>query len=160
MGSIVSIVYKPQHIDFLSSSKYARLPLHTARLVEGYGIDGDRKGGNPQRQLNIMAQETLRDLYYEGFCVEPGEMGEQIIVSGIDIERLLPGDRIVLGTALVEVTEQRTPCQRFERIQHMPASSAKGRLGVMARVITGGYISIGNAAALWQPTAETSEEYV
>lgn len=160
MGQIVSIVYKPQHIDFISSEKFARLPLHTARLVEGYGIDGDRKGGNPTRQLNIMAQETLQDLYLDGFTIAPGEMGEQLIVTGITIDNLQSGDRLQFGAAVVEVTSQRSGCERFEKIQQRPASSAEGRLGVMAKVVTGGYICIGTSVDVVENITRASGEYV
>jgi hypothetical protein len=93
MAEIASIVYKPQHIDFESPDRYARLPLDSARLVEGYGIEGDRKGGNPKRNLNIMASESLQELQADGFKTAPGEMA-RIVLSGLDVASLQPGDRI------------------------------------------------------------------
>ena len=38
----------------------------------------------------------------------------------------------------------RTGCPRFEQIQGRPASAVEGRLGVMARVIAGGTIRMGD----------------
>ena len=39
-----------------------------------------------------MAAETIEVLATEGFKTSPGELGEQIVVRGIDVDRLKPGD--------------------------------------------------------------------
>jgi MOSC domain-containing protein YiiM len=145
MGEIVSIVYKPQQVDFTPPNHYARVPLEKALLVERYGIQGDRKGGHPLRQLNIMAQESLDRLCAEGFCVEPGQMGEQIVLRGVDVDDLQVGDQLRLGSSsVIEVTEKRDGCDRLERIQGYSLAQAAGRLGIMAKVITGGQIFVGD----------------
>jgi MOSC domain-containing protein YiiM len=144
MGELVSIVYKPQ--DAVSDAAgYARTPLREARLVVGHGIDGDLKGGCPKRHLNIMAAETLQGLASEGFGASPGQLGEQLILSGIAVDALPPGARLQIGTsARVELTEPRTGCGKFERHQGKRKEEASGRLGMMARVITEGIIRVGD----------------
>jgi MOSC domain-containing protein YiiM len=145
MAEIISIVYKPQAAE-QPAGRYLRLPLERARLVAGHGIEGDTKGGHARRQLNIMSAETLSALAAEGFTVDPGCMGEQIIVRGLDVNRLAVGDRLHLGdTATVEVTSLRTGCERFEAYQGKKREEAAGRLGVIARVLTGGVIQVGDA---------------
>ena len=61
MCKIVSIVHTPAGID-PPPDHYARVPLAVATLEAGRGIDSDRKGSRPDRQLNIMALETLERL--------------------------------------------------------------------------------------------------
>ena len=131
-------VRKPQ-------DRYARVAVERTRLVEFHGIDGDAKGGATDRQLNIMLAETLDELGAEGFKIEPGAMGEQIVVAGLDPASLANGAHLKLGAAIVEVGIPRTGCDRFEMIQGKPKQSAKGRLGVMARVVTGGEVAVGDA---------------
>jgi MOSC domain-containing protein YiiM len=76
-------------------------------------------------------------------------MGEQIVVNGVEIDALPVGARIRLGeVAVVEVTSARTGCDRFEHIQGKPKKLVRGRLGVMARVVTGGPIAVGDPVAL------------
>lgn len=149
MGRVVSIVYCPRDTqDRRPMGHYARVPLENARLVEGQGVEGDLKGRSDSRQLNVMCAEVLEELRGEGFKVGPGEMGEQIVVEGIDPETLLKGTRLQLGRAVIEVGIPRTGCSRFEMIQGRPKQSVAGRLGVMARVVEGGEVAVGDEARL------------
>ncbi len=72
-------------------------------------------------------------------------MGEQIVVAGIDPVAMVPGARLKLRDAVIEVAELRTGCARFEMIQGRPRGDVKGRLGVIAVVVTGGEVAVGDA---------------
>jgi MOSC domain-containing protein YiiM len=150
MGAhVVSIVCKPEGEGPEPENRYHRIPLRSAELITGRGIVGDRKGGHPKRNLNIMSFETLEALRKEGFSTLPGEMGEQIVVRGLDVGALAPGDQLRIGTqACVQVVDHRTGCQRFERIQGKSLQQAAGRMGVMAAVVTGGRNDVGDPVEL------------
>ncbi len=153
MISVASIVYKPESADSDPENRYVRIPLTSANLVAGHGIEGDRKGGHPKRNLNIMSFETLEALRKEGFSTQPGQMGEQLVIQGLDVEKLAEGDRLQVGDhACVEVVNHRTGCQRFEYIQGKSPQLATGRMGVMAKVVTGGLIDIGDPVQLLPTT--------
>ena len=66
MITVKSIVYKPKSTsaghDAEHGDGYLRQPLQEANLLEGYGIEGDRKGGNPNRNLNVMDEITQDEL--------------------------------------------------------------------------------------------------
>lgn len=94
MAQITSITYKPQHMRTDLPDHYARVSLQQATLKVGYGIEGDRKGGHPKRQLNIMVAATLEKLADSSYQTTPGAMGEQIIVTGLDLDALEPGTRL------------------------------------------------------------------
>lgn len=145
MAHVVSICYTPAGVERRPADRFARVAVAQAALVEDFGIDGDAKGGGDKRQLNVMTAETLALLRAEGFKVAPGELGEQIVVAGVDEAALVPGARLALGdAAVIEVTLPRTGCDRFEHIQGKPKATAKGRLGVMARVVAGGVVRAGD----------------
>jgi MOSC domain-containing protein YiiM len=154
MAEVYSLVYKPE--DQNAADHYTRLPLESAHLVVGHGIKGDLNGkGNPNRQLNVMSYETLLDLREEGFKTNPGEMGEQIILRGLDINTLEAGTRVQLGdSAVIEVIKLRTGCERFEAIQGHPRSHTAGRLGVMARVVVEGVVKVGAPVKVLETVAE------
>lgn len=159
MPHVVSIVYTPRGVERKPPDRYARVPLDRATLVEGHGIDGDRKGGPGPRQLNIMLAETLAELAAQGRKVEPGEMGEQLVIAGLDPADLAEGTRLRLGAeAVIEVGIPRTGCDRFERIQGTTKEAVEGRLGVLARVVTGGEVAVGDAVVVQMRTALTSDQ--
>jgi MOSC domain-containing protein YiiM len=141
---VVSIVYSPPGSKRRPQDHYTRVPLERAKLIEFLGIDGDLKSGTGDRQLNVMLAENLAELLAEGFKTSPGELGEQIVISGIPADALVPGARVRLGSAVIEVTIPRTGCARFETIQGKTKQAAAGRLGVLARVIAGGEIAVGD----------------
>lgn len=148
MAQIASIVFKPAGVDE-TPNEYLRVDLDEAMLVAGYGIEGDVKGGHPKRQLNVMSYETLTVLRARGFYTEPGQMGEQIVIHQMDVDRLAPGTRVQLGAeAVIEVVESRNGCDRFEKIQKHPRSDVAGQMGVMARVIAGGHVRVGDPVRL------------
>ena len=145
MGQVVSIVYRPKKTG-RPQDRYERVPVERALLVEFQGIDGDMKGSKTKRQLNVMHAEILTELGTEGFKVGPGEMGEQIVVAGVDPAALVAGARLKLAGAVVEVVEPRTGCARFEMIHGRSRKEVKGRLGVIARVVAGGEVAVGDPA--------------
>lgn len=143
MGKLVSIVYKPNEAE--AAQGYAREALTEAALVAGHGIEGDAKGGGKSRHLNIMSAETVQSLRSDGFLTQPGQLGEQLVVNGLAVDTLPSGTRLQIGDcACAEVVEARTGCAKFERWQAKARQEAAGRLGVIARVITGGTVRIGD----------------
>lgn len=144
MGRIVSIVYRPKGTK-RPQDRYERVLAECVQLVSRWGIEGDMKGSKTKRQLNVMHAEQLAELGTEGFKVAPGEMGEQIVVAGIDPAAMVPGARLKLRDAVIEVIEPRTGCDRFEMIQGHPRGEAQGRLGVIAIVVADGEIAVGDA---------------
>jgi MOSC domain-containing protein YiiM len=145
MGHVVSIVYKPAHLPAKPAERYTREPLAEARLIAGHGIEGDCKAGTPGRHINLMSAQALARLAEAGFRAGPGQMGEQVIVAGVEVEQLRPGDRLFLGAdACLEVEKPRTGCQRLEDIQGRPRAALAGCLGVMMRVLTGGVVRVGD----------------
>jgi MOSC domain-containing protein YiiM len=150
-ATITSIVVKPRSEDTDTASLEAdghgflRLAVTEANLIAGYGIEGDRKGGNPKRQLNIMSAETLAVLQSEGYDTTPGAMGEQIVISGLAVETLEAGAVLKIGDeAQIEVLIKRNGCDKFAAHQGFPKENTVGRLGVMAGVLTSGLIRVGD----------------
>ena len=158
MICVTSIVYKPEGTASDPENHYLRIPLNSANLVIGQGIEGDRKGGNPKRNLNIMSFEILEALGKEGFSTQPGQMGEQIVIRGLDVGTLAEGDQLQIGGhACVEVVSHRTGCERFEHIQGKSPQEAAGRMGVMAKVVESGMIAVGDPVKLLQTATHTAK---
>ena len=147
-AEIYSITYKPLHsVD--KPDGFLRVSVDHATLLAGYGIEGDRKGGHPKRQINLIGKSTLDALRAKGYNTQPGAMGEQMIVSGIDVDDLPVGTLIQLGeSATVEVTGVRAGCAKFETTQGFCIEDTIGQMGVMVRVIAGGQVHTGDSLTI------------
>lgn len=150
MITIKSIVYKPKTVEIDSQTiGYTRLPLNEAKLIEGYGIEGDRKGGNPKRNLNIMDDITLAELETEGYPTGIGALGENIILSGIDLRKLPTRTQLRLGDeAIVEIGVLREPCEQLTPLDARMPEQVADRVGAMCRVLKSGWIKVGDAVEI------------
>ncbi len=150
MPSIYSIVYQPKDQKYVErQDAFIRVPVQQARLIAGYGIEGDQKGGHdPKRQLNVLSQEWLTTQHAKGYKTAPGQFGEQIILAGLAVESLEPGTRLQLGDeAQIEIAKVRMPCERLEAAQGKSIENL-GPVGMLAKVIVGGQIRVGDQVTI------------
>jgi MOSC domain-containing protein YiiM len=162
----------------------SRSPRHTLakpneahiRLVAGLGVEGDahlgatvkhrsRVARDPTRpnlrQVHLIHAELHDELRAAGFGVAPGQMGENITTSGLDLLGLPTGARLHLGdAAVVEITGLRNPCAQLDRIQPglMAATLARAedgglirKAGVMGVVLVGGDVRPGDGIRVELP---------
>jgi len=155
MTQIASIVYKPIG-QSSPADDYLRLDLDEANLIEGYGIEGDAKGGRADRQLIVMSYETLTNLRTQGFYTEPGQMGEQIVLHQLDVDGLPDGAKVQLGNeAIIEIVKTHTACAKFDRVQKRSRELVEGHMGKIARVIVGGKIHVGDPVRMFKESVNS-----
>jgi MOSC domain-containing protein YiiM len=151
----------------------------TIRLLPGLGVEGDAHLGekvkhrsrvrkNPDdpnlRQVHLIHEELFAELRRGGFDVGPGGIGENVTTRGIDLLGLSTGARLRLGPdAVVEITGLRNPCSQLDGFRPglmaaVLGRDAEGRLvrkcGVMAIVISGGDVKVGDAITIELPAGE------
>jgi MOSC domain-containing protein YiiM len=126
MGVVTAVSSDGTH----NFSKPNRAEIH---LLTGLGVAGDAHHGvtvkhrsrvarDPSqpnlRQVHLIHAELHEELRAAGFTVTPGDMGENVTTSGVDLLALPTGTRLRLGeTALVEVTGLRNPCLQLDLFQ-------------------------------------------
>ncbi len=119
MATVVAVCASPLH----AFSK-ARQPQ--IQLVAGSGVDGDAHAGatvkhrsrvardptQPNlRQVHLLHVEMLAILACLGHEVSPGDIGENITTSGIDLLALPQGTILRFGSGgAVRITGLRNPC--------------------------------------------------
>jgi len=114
------------------------------------------------RQVHLIHAELFDELRAKGFAVKPGELGENITTSGVDLLALPTRTRLHLGaSAVVEITGLRNPCIQIDNFQIdlMAATldkDADGNLvrkaGIMSIVIAEGDVRPGDAVRVELPT--------
>lgn len=155
IATLKSIVYKPKDAPHLPRG-YQRVAVQAARLIADYGIEGDRKGGHPKRNLNVMDDLTLAELAAEGYPTGAGVLGENLILSGIDLRALPQGTHLQIGAeAIIRLLALRQPCEQLAELDSRMPDSVVGRVGYMCRVVRGGLIRVGDPVTL-APHVETA----
>lgn len=112
-----------------------------AELVTGLGLDGDKHAvATSKRQVLLVDQEALDEV-----GVAPGIIKENLTVEGLNVMGLPVGTRLTLGSqAVLEITDVCEPCFRMDEIRSGLKDQLEGRRGMVAVVIRGGSISIGD----------------
>jgi MOSC domain-containing protein YiiM len=145
-------------------------PNHDSiKLMAGLGVEGDAHHGitvkhrsrvardptQPNlRHVHLVHAELHDELRQAGFAVAPGQMGENVTTSGVDLLGLATGTRLHLGSsAIVEVTGLRNPCAQLDKIQKGLMAATLGRdehgnlvrkAGIMGVVLAEGEVRPGD----------------
>jgi len=117
----------------------------SGRLVVGYGLAGDAHGGTGQRQVSLLAQESIDRLRVPGFDPGPGDFAENLTTRGLDLWALPVGTRLRVGeTAELEVTRIGKDCHARCAIFHRVGDCVMPREGVFAVVRVSGAVTHGD----------------
>ncbi len=143
-GSVISIQLCVGHRDPMKS-------VESAEMKAGYGIEGDRhavsEGVRTKRQVLLTDEETLAK-----FGLSRGDIRENITATGIAIHSLKEGDRVSLGgDAVVEITGHCAPCARMDEIRDGLRVALEGQRGMLATVISGGTVNVGDEVKALEP---------
>ena len=145
-GSVVAMRICVGHREPMKS-------VESADMTEGYGIEGDRhatsRGPRTKRQVLLMDVETLG-----AFGLEGGQTRENVTTRGIDLHALPAGSRVALGDeAVVEITGFCAPCGRMDEVRDGLREAMVDKRGMLATVVAGGAVKIGDAARALQSAA-------
>lgn len=157
-GRVVAVGLSGAH----SFSKFLQPKI---TLIAGHGVEGDAHSGrtvkhrsrvavdpsHPNlRQVHLIQAELFDELRDKAYRVGPGDLGENIVTSGLDLLSLPRGTLLRFGSeATIEVTGLRNPCKQID--DFMPGlmravldRDDQGRLigkaGIMTVVRSGGTV--------------------
>ena len=118
--------------------------VHSARLIEDWGIEHDAHAGKWHRQVSLLSYEKIEEFRKEGAPVDEGAFGENLIIQGIDLRHLPVGTRLACGEVLLEVTQIGKQCHNGCEIFRLMGDCIMPREGIFAKVLRGGMISEGD----------------
>jgi molybdenum cofactor synthesis domain-containing protein len=123
----------------------AKQSVPQARLVRGFGIEGDGHGGNWHRQLSLLASGGIAEMEAAGLDLEPGAFGENLVIDAPDLAGLRMGRRLRLGPdAVIQVTQKGKECHSPCEIFHTVGDCIMPREGFFARVLRSGSLHPGD----------------
>ncbi|MFQ5523578.1 MAG: MOSC domain-containing protein [Acidimicrobiia bacterium] len=143
----------------LSDGGVPKLPVDRV-MVTALGVLGDRQRntqvhGGPERALCLFSLEVIEALRAEGHSIYPGAAGENITITGLDWNQVIPGVRLAIGPEVVaKVASYTAPCQQQARwftdgdFTRLSQSRNPGRSRVYARILEEGVVSTGDEVSL------------
>lgn len=159
-GSVVAVCQKAE-------PGLPKLMVDAVQLIENYGIAGDYHAGQfvrhrylakkdptkPNlRQVLLVDTSILAEIARQDIHLEPGMLGENILVAGITVMTLAIGTQLEIGETLLEVTEVRNPCYQLNEMHpgllKAVATKVNGQVrrnaGMMAYILKGGWVRPGD----------------
>ncbi|HLU52720.1 MAG TPA: MOSC domain-containing protein [Acidimicrobiia bacterium] len=122
--------------------------------VAGDAQDDTRHHGGPEKAVCLYSLEVIEALRAEGHPIQPGYAGENLTIAGIEWAEVVPGVRLRVGDALLEITAPTTPCYKnaawfiegdFTRMHH---GLHPGWSRMYARVLEEGRVAAGDPVVL------------
>ena len=142
MASIVGVFTSP-------ARKSGRSEPHERRqAIVGQGLEGCAHARPPKREVLFVSREHL-----DGLQLEPGVIRENVTVAGDDVEQWPIGQRLRAGAAVFEVTMVCDPCYKMDEIREGLRKELQGRRGMLARVVEGGEVAVGDELVLLEREA-------
>lgn len=124
-------------------------PVDEIRLVPQVGIPGDAHAGDWHRMLSLLSANSVRRLQEKvSIPLLPGAFAENVLVDGMDVHTLPVGARIMVGSALCEVTQIGKECHADCAIRQQAGDCVMPREGIFARVLTEGTAKPGDTVAV------------
>lgn len=156
--------------------RFSKQPQKVVELVAGLGVEGDAHSGatvqhrsakrwRPHlpnlRQVHLLDAALLDELRAAGYAVGPGDLGENVLTTGVALLDLPKAAHLHLGEhAVVQVTGLRNPCVQLDRfadglmaaVLDRDDDGALGRkAGIMGVVVAGGAVRPGDAVRVMLP---------
>jgi MOSC domain-containing protein YiiM len=152
-----------------SSHTFSKTKQKEIKLIKMIGVEGDAHAGkyvkhlsrvkrDPKainlRQVHLIQNELFDELLTEGFIVKPGNLGENITTSGIDLINLPKATILKIGEDVqLEITGLRDPCRQIDDynnglLKKMISKDEDGNIirktGIMTIVKNGGIVRKGD----------------
>ena len=148
--------------------------VHTANLIENWGVEHDAHAGNWHRQLSLLSYETIQDFNRQGAGVIDGAFGENLVISGYDFTKMKIGTRFRCGDVVLELTqigkECHNGCEIFKKMMlELYASMAQAELekkekrqreGIEAKKLRGEWDDYGRPSVMKQETFDENFQSV
>jgi len=159
---IISInIAKPERLKIsdtdIQTGIYKKPVLNKVRVTK-FGIEGDtivdqNVHGGLDQAVYIYSHEDYQWWSHQiGKEIAPGTFGENLTISGFNVDDFVVGDRLQIKNVILEISAPRTPCFKLAAVMNDAtfgrqfAKAAKP--GAYARVLTEGELEIGNTITL------------
>ena len=137
MGKVTSLQICQGH-------RKAMLLLDEVNAIERLGLEGDIHAvKESSRQVLLIEKETL-----DALKLKPAMLRENVTTEGIPLMSLQRKQRLQVGKAVLEITNECEPCERMEELRAGLQDQLTGRRGMLAKVVQNGTIRVGDPVTI------------
>lgn len=132
----------------LSNGGIPRTDVEAAELtLQGFHGDGHRFDQHyaPERAVTLFNQEVLERFAAGVASFPPGSVGENITLSGIDLNQLPPGACLAIGEVTIRLEKQWKPCHAKDATTGATVPNSAEWFGYFASVLTPGIVRAGQS---------------
>ena len=141
MAKIVAICTSPK-------KGTAKKQVEEAILIEDFGVKDDAHAGKWHRQVSLLELKKIDDFNKQGGNVKFGDFGENIVIDGIEVDKLNIGQKVKIGETILEITQIGKKCHSECEIFHRVGKCIMPIHGVFTKVLKGGTIRVKDIAEL------------
>ena len=123
--------------------------IEEAKFIEDFGIENDAHAGKWHRQVSLLEFNKIDEFRKKGAQVDFGAFGENLVVEGIELNKLLIGQKIKIGDVLLEVTQIGKKCHDKCHIYYQVGECIMPKNGILTKVLKGGNVKIGDKCTLF-----------
>jgi molybdenum cofactor synthesis domain-containing protein len=139
----------------LSKEKGVRKESITeAKLVAGWGMEGDAHAGKWHRQLSLLSISSIEKMQEvaqnKGINLVPGDFAENLTTEGLELFTIPVGTYLKIGDVLLEVTQIGKSCHHGCEIFKQVGHCIMPKEGIFTRVLVGGSVKAADCIEFWQ----------
>ena len=123
--------------------------IEEAKFIEDFGIENSAHAGKWHRQVSLLEFNKIDEFRKKGAQVDFGAFGENLVVEGIELNKLLIGQKIKIGDVLLEVTQIGKKCHDKCHIYYQVGECIMPKNGIFTKVLKGGNVKIGDKCTLF-----------
>ena len=128
------------HVCISAKKGIAKHEVPSINLLVEHGVEGDAHAGDWHRQVSLLAHEDINFMRAKGLNLKPGAFGENLVVDGVDCDKLGVGSQLRIGPVLLELTQIGKVCHTRCAIYYSTGDCIMPRTGLFARVLEGGVL--------------------
>ena len=118
-----------------------KINVPSVELKEDFGIVTDAHAGAKNRQVSLLAEESIEKMREKGLKVKAGDFAENITTQGIDLISLKLGTKLkIANNVLLEISQIGKTCHTRCAIYYQAGDCVMPKEGIFAKVINGGII--------------------
>jgi len=124
-------------------------PVDGARLIAGFGFEGDAHAGDWHRQVSLLDLADIEIMRSKGAECAFGAFGENLVVEGLPLGEIGLGSVLrIAADAVLRVSQIGKRCHTRCAIYYQAGDCIMPRSGLFARVEQGGRVAAGDRAEI------------